>query len=269
MIGSTKSGLGRGLAALIPTAERSEEASLSGPERILHSLAHTGLAQLDDAAGIELSISAYLHLPRYDEPTLFLRRPTFDTLTPTRAFRLFTRMADIVRSNASEGTFLFDDLVGVYVRTPGTVSDGLHVVARRGAVIAQGALASARATCQTFATVTNQYAAGTPADLPSPRLVIETGGEQATVEVSFVENDRTHTGRGTADDAPRAVAQAVLEAAGSPLTLRTVREMTVDTERGVLVLLSDRGRPCPGFVVGDDDLAQLTAVATLRALTGR
>jgi hypothetical protein len=33
--------------------------------------------------------------------------------------------------------------------------------------------------------------------------------------------------------------------------------------------LSDAGRPRVGFVVGDDNLVQLTAAATLRALEGR
>jgi hypothetical protein len=269
VIGASKSGLGRGLASLIPNAERQEQVELSGPERVLHSLAHAGLTQLEDVAGVEFNISAYVHLPRFDEPTLFLRRPALDSMSATRAFRLFTRIADIARSNAAEGTFLIDDLIGVYVRTPGTVSDGLHVIARRGTVISHGALTTVRTTCQTFATVTNQFAAGTPADLPTPRLVVEMTGDEAIVEATYEVDDQLVRGRGTGADATHAVAAAVLDAVQSSATLRQVREMAVDQGRAVLVLLSDAGRPRVGFVVGDDNLVQLTASATLRALEGR
>src|SRR5262245_66572953 len=102
MIGAQKSGLGRGLAALIPTAERTEREHLNPEERVLHSLVHAGLDQLEATTALDLS--AYLHLPRYDEPTLYLRKPELATMTPTRTYRLFSRIVQAVRGGANEGT---------------------------------------------------------------------------------------------------------------------------------------------------------------------
>jgi hypothetical protein len=267
MIGAQKSGLGRGLAALIPSAERSEREHLKPEERVLHSLAHAGLDQLEGATPLDLT--AYLHLPRHDEPTLFLRRPDLGTLTPTRAYRLFARIVQAVRGGATEGTFTLDSLVAVFLRTPGSISDGLHVLGRENGVLDSSALPSLRATARTFATICNQFAAGTPTDLETPRLVVELGDEGTTVHVTAPSGEG-HTGAATATEAQEAVVRAVLQASSSSFGFREAREVPVENGRAVLVVLTDdAGSPRPGFVVSTEDVLQATASATVRAISGR
>jgi hypothetical protein len=234
---------------------------------VLHSLVHAGLDQLDSA--VPLDVSLYLHLPRYDEPTLFLRRPELATLTPTRAFRLFSRIVHAMRAGSAEGTFTQDSMVAVYLRTEGQVSDGLHVFGRDNAVIDASALPTLRTTARTFATICNQFAAGTPTDLVTPRLVVELGDHGTTVRIAPNAGD-DRTGEATATDAQEAVVRAVLQASHSDLRYREAREVLVDNGRAVLVVLTDEtGTPRPGFVVSNDDMLQATATATVRAIAGR
>jgi hypothetical protein len=267
MIGAQKSGLGRGLAALIPSAERTERELLNPEERVLDSLVHAGLDQLE--ATTPLDLTAYLHLPRYDEPTLFLRRPELGTLTPTRAYRLISRIVQAVRGGATEGTFTQDSLIAVFLRTPGSISDGLHVLGRESGVLDSSALPALRTTARTFSTICNQFAAGTPTDLETPRLVVELGDAGTTVHVSAPTGEG-HTGVATATEAQEAVVRAVLQASESDFGFREAREVPVENGRAVLVVLTDEnGAPRPGFVVSGDDVLQATASATVRAIAGR
>jgi hypothetical protein len=261
-----KSGLGRGLAAILPTAESSEKEQLSADERVLHSLVDAGLDQL--ASTTKLDLLAYLHLPRFDEPVLFLRKPDLSTLSATRAYRLFARFLQATRSGADEGTFTQDATVTVFLRTPGTTSDGIHFLGRTEGVIDPASLPSLRTTTHTFATICNQYVAGTPTDLTTPRLVVELGDQGTTVHVA--PGADIGGGKAMADDPQEAVVRAVLAASNSPLTYRDAREVILGDERAVLVVLSGaNGTPHPGFVFSDDDLLQSTAAATMRAITGR
>jgi hypothetical protein len=232
---------------------------------VLHSLVNAGLDQLDAIASLD--VSAYLHLPRYDEPTLYLRRPELASLTPTRAYRLFSRLVQAVRGGANEGTFTQDALVAIYLRTPGQLSDGVHVIGRENAVIESSTLPPLRTSARIFATISNQFAAGTPTDLATPRLMVELGEEGTTVTASGADDDAT--GSATADDAQEAVVRAVLQATRSDYAYREAREVTVENGRAVLVVLSDEsGAPRPGFVVSGEDVLQATATATVRAITG-
>ncbi len=266
MTGAPRGGLGRGLAAILPTAEKSEREQLSGHERVLHSLVDAGLDQL--AAATPLDLLAYLHLPRFDEPVLFLRRPGLSTLSPTRAYRLFARFVQASRAGTHEGTFTQDSTVTVFLRTSGPTADGIHFLGRSHAVIDPAALPALRTTTRTFATICNQFVAGVPHDLATPRLVVELSDHATTVVVAG--SDATHAARVVADDPQEAVARAVLEASGAELAFRSAREVVLGDERAVLVLLAGPdGTPHPGFVLGDDDLLQSTAAATMRAITGR
>lgn len=266
MSAAPKSGLGRGLAAILPTAESSEKDLLSAHERVLHSLVEAGLDQL--AAVGRLDLVAYLHLPRHDEPVLFLRKPDLATLSPTRAYRLFARFIQASRAGTNEGTFTQDAMVAVFVRTPGAASDGVHFVGRTDGVIDQADLPALRATTHTFAAICNQYVAGTPHDLVTPRLVIELGDGGTTVHVA--PSTGLRAGRSMAADPQEAVVRAVLDAANSSLGYRDAREVLLGDERAVLVVLvAPDGTPRPGFVVSEDDLLQSTATATMRALAGR
>jgi hypothetical protein len=261
-----KSGLGRGLAAILPTAESSEKEQLSDQQRVLHSLVDAGLDQLGAAA--KLDLLAYLHLPRHDEPVLFLRTPPLATLSATRAYRLFARFAQASRSGANDGTFTQDGIVTVFVRTPGAAADGVHFFGRAESVIEQATLPTLRATAHIYATICNQYAAGTPDDLGTPRLVVEIADAGTTVRIA--EGPGHRDGEAKADDPQEAVVRAVLASATSALTYRDAREVLLGTARAVLVVLGAAdGTPRPGFVVSEDDLLQATATATMRAITGR
>jgi hypothetical protein len=182
---------------------------------------------------------------------------------------LFSRIVHAMRSGSAEGTFTQDSMVAVYLRTEGQVSDGLHVFGRDNSVIDAGALPALRTTARTVATICNQFAAGTPTDLVTPRLMVELGDDGTTVRIASATGDE-HTGEATAADAQEAVVRAVLQASHTDLDYREAREVMVDNGRAVLVVLSDgSGLPRPGFVVSNDDMLQATATATVRAIAGR
>jgi hypothetical protein len=267
-MGSQRGGLGRGLAALIPTAESSEHDALTAQERMLHSLVNAGLDQLDET--MPLDLAAYLHLPHHGEPMLYLRRPRIGTLTPSRAYRLFSRIVQAVRGGATEGTFSQDDYVAVFLRTPGAHSDGLHVLGREHAVVDASTLPAVRVTARTFATITNQAIANPPADVVAPRLLVELGTAGTTVRIVETPGAEFSDGEATTLDAQEAVVRATLVAAGSSLAYQEAREVPTEAGRAVLVVLTDAASvPHPGFVVSSDDVLQATALATVRAITGR
>lgn len=263
---TVKGGLGRGLAAILPTAESSEKEQLSDVERVLHRLVDAGLDQLADTT--KLDLLAYIHLPHGGEPVLLLRTPPLTNLSPTRAYRLFARFDEAVRSGLPEGTFAQDGYAGMFQRTVGTASDGVHVLARLDAVINEAALPALRATVQTYGAICHQYVAGTPDDLVVPRLVVELSDAGTTVQV--VAGADRRAGQAMATDPQEAVVRAVLDSAQSDLAYRDAREVLLGSARAVLVVLrAPDGAPRPGFVVSEDDLLQATATAAIRALTGR
>jgi|GraSoiStandDraft_16_1057320.scaffolds.fasta_scaffold180761_3 hypothetical protein len=263
-----RSGLGRGLAALIPTAESAEHADLSAGDQLFYNLVQGGLDQIDTHTKCDLL--AYVHQPHNDEPSLFLRRPGLDVLTAVRAYRLFNHFDRAVRSGANEGTFTFDDTVVIFLRTLGAHSDGFHFIGRTDGVIEPRALGVVRATTHSFATICNQFVSGAPDDLPVPHIVVELDGTGTSVAVTLDTGATpSPSARASANDAAEAVVRAVLAATGSTLEFREARETPINGTRAVLVVLSDeRGVPRPGFVVSDDDLIQATATAALRAIYG-
>lgn len=264
-----RGGLGRGLSSLIPTAETIEHAELSHYEQVLHSLINSGLDQIDRVASCDLL--AYAHLPLHDEPSLVLRKPAIANLSSMRAFRLFSRVDRAITSEAEQGSFTVDGTAVVFTRTAGTRSAGVHFVGRAGTVLDRRALTLIRAISRSFATICNQYEAGVPEDLPTPRLVVEIEGGETGVEATITgPGGAPSTARAAAAEAIEAVARAVLEAYGSELSFRDAREIPINGSRAVLVMLTDhRGVPHPGFVMSDDDLLQATAAATLRAIDRR
>lgn len=266
---SSRSGLGRGLASLLPTAETATQTELGRDEQMLHALATRGLDQIHVTAGADLL--AYVHVPHHDDATVVMRSPTLDRLTPTRAFRLFSRFDRAIASGAAEGSFSFEGMIVVFMRTTGSLTSGVHFVGREGAVFDSRSLARIRASARSFGTICNQHAAGAPEDLPALRLVVEITDGGTAVTVTYTDQlGHERSGRGMANDASSAVVQAVLAATGSPLAFTSAREDPINGTRAVLVVLGDeRGVPHPGFVVTDDDPLQATATATLRAIQGR
>ena len=123
----TQSGLGRGLAALIPDAEAVEHEHLDRRDQLQQRVMSAAFDLLEDAD--ELAFCAYLHAPRDAEPHLWLRQPGFGTLTPTRAFRLFHQLALLSNQPDPSGWFEWEGRPTVYFRTEGPMSDGLFAVA--------------------------------------------------------------------------------------------------------------------------------------------
>jgi hypothetical protein len=256
------------LAALIPDAETAEHADLSTEDQLFYNLVQGGLDQIDGHAKADLL--AYVHQPHNDEPSLFLRRPGLDVLTAAKAYRLFNRFDRAVRSGANEGTFTFDDMVVIFLRTLGTHYDGYHFVGRSSGIIDPRTLGVVRASTHSFATICNQFVSGTPEDLPVPHLMVELDSSGTSVVVTLdTSAEQPLTARASANDAAEAVVRAVLAATGSTLEFRETRETPINGTRAVLVVLSDeRGVPRPGFMVSEEDLLQVTATATLRAIYG-
>lgn len=258
----------RGLGPILPTADTSEKDELSDDQRLLHSLVDAGLDQISTIGALDLL--AYLHLPRFDEPVLFLRQPSLGTLSATRAFRLMNRFAHAANSSSDEGTFTEEGVVTAYLRCSGTRSTGVHFFGRSAAVIEAPVIAELRATTRTFATITNQYVAGTPTDLDVPGLVVEINEQRTTVHATAPGRGMDSVGRAESTNPQEAVVRAVLAATGSKFSFRDAREVPLEDERAVLVVLADEFDELhPGFVISSDDLLQSTATATMRAVADR
>jgi len=237
-----RSGLGRGLAALIPTAETAEHADLSTDDQLFYNLVQGGLDQIDGHAKPDLL--GYVHQPHNDEPGLFLRRPGLDVLSAAKAYRLFIRFDRAVRSGANEGTFTFDDTIVIFLRTLGAHSDGYHFIGRAGGIIDPRTLGVVRASTHSFATICNQFVSGAPEGLPVPRLVDELDGSGSGTSVVVTLDtgeEQSMTARATANDAAEAVVRAVLGATNSPFEFRETRETPINGTRAVLVASVVRG----------------------------
>ena len=229
-----------------------------------------GLDQISTIGALDLL--AYLHLPRFDEPVLFLRQPSLGTLSATRAFRLMNRFAHAANSSSDEGTFTEEGVVTAYLRCSGTRSTGVHFFGRSAAVIEAPVIAELRATTRTFATITNQYVAGTPTDLDVPGLVVEINEQRTTVHATAPGRGMDSVGRAesASRNRPSRTCRAVLAATGSKFSFRDAREVPLEDERAVLVVLADEFDELhPGFVISSDDLLQSTATATMRAVADR
>jgi len=155
----TKRGLGRGLTSIIPGAEQIERATRTPEEQLFGGLVDAGLDLLDELLAPE--VSAYLHVPHVGEPVLVLRRPPLSALTPSTAFRLFHLLAVLTNEGPDEGTCVYEDMTGWYVRTHGAASDALHLVAAHGLDPADPAIATAGRAARAFADACHQFSAPT------------------------------------------------------------------------------------------------------------
>ncbi len=262
----TRSGKGRGLAALIPSAENIERRHFTGPERLLDQLVNAGFDVLQD--GTNLALCAYLHAPATGEPMLFLRTPAFDTLTPSRAFRLMHRLATLTNLDAAEGAFEWEHLNARYVRTHGPASDGMHMVARARGRFDHGSLSIVHEICRAFGAVAHQIQSGERSDDPIIRLVVSTVGDRVTVEAVIADGAVSHIGRGGGHDSLLAVSRAVLDAVGDGYRFIDVRELLIDHLRAVLSIVADpTGSVRLGMATAITNVNHAAALATFRAIT--
>ncbi len=266
---TTRAGLGRGLAALIPSAEQLERRSYTPAQRLLDRLVNAGFDLLQD--GNNLGICAYLHVPHAGDPLLFLRTPSLDSLTPTRAFRLMHGIAQATNMTSDESSFECDHLQARGIRTHGPASDGLHVVARSRGRFDSGSAQIVGEICRSFGELAHQVQGSSSHSSPTSRLVVTRGPEDTLVEVVVSDGPVSHIGRGRASDPPTAVSHAMIDAIGAGYRHIETRILPVDGHRAVLVVLRDPiGELRLGVTMATDDILQAAANAAARAiLSGR
>lgn len=127
-----QAGLGKGLAAILPSEALSAPASPAEAalEPLLREVVDSGL----EAAGaaVALDLCAYLHWPDGFGPQLYLRAPTLGQLDATAAFDLLGGLRDVA---ADAPPRVDPDVVAGFRVLPlhshGEHSRGLHIVGRR------------------------------------------------------------------------------------------------------------------------------------------
>jgi hypothetical protein len=273
-------GLGRGLAALFPSAQATDAgpsaatAATDVPEHVpddlglvIQDLIYAGLDAL--LAAMPLDLCAYLHLAEGAGPQLYLRTPQLSAMDANECFALFGSLRDALDANSAEDGPL--DLRGFHghgMNTRGRRSRGLHVVGRRDEALddRESALASRIAHAMGAATHALE-ALGPPPPEPTLRLSVEVveGGPQA--DISLEGGGEPRTGRGTAESPFEAVALAVLDAFDGGFDLLYAGLQEAGGERVALVIIDGRGLGrALGSALGQDPL-QATAAAALEAVS--
>lgn len=267
MSGTKKSGLGRGLSSLIPTSQTEEANNLDRRQRVLRSMVDASFDLIEERHNVALA--AYLHVAHNDEPLLFLHRPSFSTLTPTTGFRLFHQIAQLSNSTPSIGPFVLEDWNGIYLRSSGTMSDGIHLFAQTTHPFEQPTVRSIERITTAAASVVHQVeTAHDVSDIPQVRLIVEVAGAETTVEAAITDADGTRRcGRGSAMNAEEAVVRSVLDAATTTLEFSAVTDVADNDGRAVLTtLVESDGTPRFGLAIGDSDTLGIAASSALRAL---
>lgn len=212
-----------------------------------------------------ISLCAYLHVPHTDQPLLFLQKPTLESLTPTDNFRLMHTITMLSNGRKPVAAFRHGALSGHYVRTSGTVSDGLFVF---GDI--QEAETAKRLTgvCRAFARVLHQFHLDEgDSRLDPPLLDLEQHDDLSKVNVTLNHGSRTLHGTAVAFSPEEAVAKSVIIALGEGHRFDDVQTIDVGTRSAVLVVAHDpNGALRLGLAISDGDILQTTAVATKRAL---
>lgn len=267
MTGTKKSGLGRGLSSLIPTSQTEEDNNLDGRQRVLRSMVDASFQLVEERH--DVALAAYLHVAHDDEPMLFLHRPTFSMLTPTTAFRLFHQIAQLSNSASQSGSFALEDWNGVYLRSSGALSDGIHLFAQTTHPFAPDVARSIERINGAAASVVHQVeTAHDVSDLPQVRLMVEVEDAKTTVEAIITDHDGTlRRGRGSARKAEEAVVRSVLDAMAASHRYEAVADVASNNGRAVLTtLVQSDGTPRFGLAIGNSDNLGTTAASALRAL---
>lgn len=286
-----RSGLGKGLGALIPVGsgqmptggERPSPAlapaasfASETPVRdrsdislVSQDVIYAGLDALQ--AAVPLDLCAYLHAADGAGPQLYLRSPDLSTMDAGECFDLFIALRDTLDAgNRGEAPLRVAGFDAVAITTTGANSTGLHVVGRRTtpldprehelAVRLSQALGAAAHALEVQQGVT------APLGPPSVRLQVQVGDGEARAEVFLPAGSELRRGHGRAWSPSEAVAGAVLDALGDGLELAHAGQSDAGGERVVLVVLQDRaGRRALGSALGGSDPLQATATATLEA----
>lgn len=224
---------------------------------------------LIEEIGNNIGHLSYLHVPRNDQPLLFLRKPQLHQLDPTETFRLMHTLTMLSNGRKPVAAFRHGNLSGHYNRTSGESSDGLFVF---GPIQAPESASRMTAISRAFARVLHQF------HLDDDELAYD---HMATIQMEDVGTLRRATvsiptdrgvvrGSGAANDAEHAVARAVIDASATGLTFDEVRRIDLGQRSAVLVVARDVGQVLRlGLAISQRDILHTVALAAMRACEQR
>lgn len=233
-------------------------------DNLFATLVEASFDLLEEVGTTDLAI--YLHVPHNDQPVMFARHPRLETLHATDTFRLMHTTTMLTNGRKPVSAFRHGDLNGHYVRTTGTLSDGLFLF---GPIQQPQSARRMVAICRAFARVLHQFHLDeTDGAFNPPLLSIERleDGQHATVTVATPDGERVATATSSAPE--NAVARAVLNAIAPSHELNEVRTLSVGTKSAVLVVSHDADSVLRlGLAISQGDILQTVAVAAQRTLT--
>lgn len=298
-----QSGLGRGLAAIIPTladldspAPRKRRGRRrSGVEALLgapaepavepppepHVPAPSAVRKLrDDLVGalldglantMALDVCAYLHHGPGEEPYLFLQAPSLDAIGPARSYALLDHLRRTLEGESVDADLRVAGFEGLAVTTSGEGSRGLWAVARDEGISRPEREVATR-FCRSFGRAVHQLdgAASPSTTLATPVLVrAHRARDSVLAEVQVRVGDQIRPGHGRAGTRVEAITRAVLVAAGRHVTFRYASEVAHDGEHAAVVLLEGRDHAVAlGSSLSPEEGGVATAQAAIRALDG-
>jgi hypothetical protein len=301
-----QSGLGRGLAAIIPTladldappARPKRRPRRSGAEALLGALVEEPAAPADDPEAVHvpppsavrklrddlvgalldglantmaLDLCAYLHAAAGEAPHLFLQAPSLDAIGPDRAYTLFDTLRVDLEAGRSDPDLATAGFHGVSVATVGDGSRGLWALARVDDVSVEEREVASR-FCRSFGRAVHQLdgtAAPTNTLATPARVQAHRGIDTVLAEVEVRIGDQIRPGQGRAGTRVEAITRAVLVAAGRSVTFRYASEVAHEGQHAAVVLLEGRDHAVSlGSSLSPEPGGVATAQAAIRALDG-
>jgi hypothetical protein len=297
-----QSGLGRGLAAIIPTladldqpsrkrrrgvaallgpAPEPEEAPEPEPPATEPEATPSAVRQLrDDLVGalldglantMALDLCAYLHAGPGEAPHLFLKAPALDAIGPARAYELLDALRHDLEHRRSSPDFAAAGLAGVTVATSGEGSRGLWAVGRADDITAPEREVADR-FCHSFGRAVHQLdGAGAPAITIATPIEVQAHRARDSVlaEVHVRMGTEIRPGHGRAATRVEAITRAVTVAAGRHVTFRYASEVAHEGEHAAVVLLEGKDHAVSlGSALTAEPGGVATAQAAIRALDG-
>ncbi len=297
-----QSGLGRGLAAIIPQLadldapasskprrrrgvaallggaddepEADERSAADAPPGPAPVAAPSAVRQLrDDLVGalldglantMALDLCGYLHEGPGEDPHLFLQAPSLDALGPARSFTLLDGLRRALEDGRSAPDFACAGLRGVTIATLGQGSRGLWAVARADGITTAEREVAER-FCRSFGRAVHQLeGAGPPATALAVPLGVRVHRSRDSVlaEVQIRFGDEIRSGHGRAATGVEAITRAVLVATGRHVEFRYASEAVHEGEHAAVVLLEGANH---AVSLGSALVPEAGGVATARA----
>ena len=297
-----QSGLGRGLAAIIPTLadldapaprprrsrrrggvaallgtpadepEAPEPPPASAPSAVRKLRDDLVGALLDGLANtMALDLCAYLHEGPGEAPHLFLQAPSLDAIGPERAYTLLNTLRVELEAGRSDAELATAGFRGVGVATVGDGSRGLWAVARTDGISVPEREVATR-FCRSFGRAVHQLdGAAAPATTMATPVRVQAHRSLDTVlaEVEVRVADQIRPGHGRAATRVEAITRAVLVAAGRHVDFRYASEVAHEGEHAAVVLLEGQDHAVAlGSALSPEPGGVATAQAAIRALDG-